>query len=346
MENLPMTKQCVLMQHGLAFGAKSTSPGICCYNDNNPNVYSGYDIDPIGCKACIDQENNAIKSYRQGANEQHGLLHNHRSPIVLNLTPSLNCNLTCKICSEHSSSSWAKLKQIKIHKNYNSSIKEFNSIFKDFDLSHVKEINFSGGEPLLNNNLSKYLSAFEDKIDFSNCTLRFSTNATVALNPKMSEFFLKFKLVLARFSIDDIGIGFEYQRYPAKWHQCQDNWQLFLDTMPHNTVPSINRTVSILNINRLHLLDQWHADFALTRFGDPIELIDHFASGNYSLNYLTAGLKAHIQANGPGRAWDYVKNRKTIDARSFLQNIIQQHDSMHNTCLGDFDPELHRIVFQ
>jgi hypothetical protein len=343
MGGLAMTKQCVLMQHGLTLYPGHI--GTCCYNRKNPSVYSNYDIDPIGCKACIDQENNNIKSYRQGVNEQYGLLHSHRSPIVLDFTPNLNCNLVCKICNEESSSSWAKLKQIKIHKNYNVSVDNFKSVFNDIDLSNVKEINFSGGEPLLNNNIYRDLSTLEDQVDFSNCTLRFSTNATVPLTPKISKFFLQFKLVLARFSIDDIGHGFEYQRYPAKWDQCESNWQLFLNTMPHNVIPAINRTVSVLNIRRLHLLDQWHTNYLQTRFGDAIELVDHFAFGQYSLDYLTPALKESIQLAGTGRAWDYVKSREP-NTVNHLQHTFQQYDIMHNTSLKDFDPELFRIVFE
>jgi hypothetical protein len=343
MDSFAMTRQCVLMQHGLTLHSEGI--GTCCYNCNNPKNYSSYDIDPVGCNSCIDQESNNIKSYRQGANEQYGLFHSHRDPIVLDVTPNFNCNLTCKICDEKSSSSWAKLKQIKIHKNYNISVNKFNSTFNDINLNNVKEINFSGGEPLLNNNIVKYLSTFEDKIDFSACTLRFSTNTTIPLTSKISEFFLKFKLVLARFSIDDVEAGFEYQRYPAKWDQCQANWQLFLDTMPHNTIPSINRTVSILNIRRLHLLDQWHAGYLQTRFGDTIKLIDHFAFGNYSLVHLTSALKQDILINGSTRARDYVKSREPGSAEELL-SVIQQHDTMQNTSLVEFDSELYRLIFQ
>ena len=343
MDNFAVTKQCVLMQHGLTFARDIV--GTCCYNQTNPKNYSSYDIDPIGCNVCIDQENNNIKSYRQGANEQYGLLHTHRSPIVLDFTPNFNCNLVCKICDERSSSSWAKLKQIKIHKNYNVSINKFKSLFENIDLSNIKEINFSGGEPLLNNNIYKYLVTLEDRINFSNCTLRFSTNATIPLTSEISKFFLKFRLVLARFSIDDVGIGFEYQRYPAKWNHSEHNWQQFLNTMPHNVIPSINRTVSILNIRRLDLLDQWHTGYLQTRFGDAIELIDHFAFGNYSLNYLTPALKENIQLNGPQRSWDYIKSRTTTTPDR-LQNTIQQYDTIHNTSLKEFDPELYEIIFQ
>ena len=339
-----MTK-CVLMLHGLTLGLGNKT-GVCCYNHNDPSTYSSYDIDPTGCRACIDQEDNGIKSYRQGANEQYGLEHNHRSPIVLDITPNFNCNLTCKICSEHSSSSWAKIKQIKIKKSYNIAPVSVQSKLENLDLGHVREINFSGGEPLLNHNIIKYIEPLGNRIDFSQCNLRFSTNGTHALSDRLINFLSKFKLVLARFSIDDIEQGFEYQRYPATWNQCQANWNQFLESMPHNTIPSINRTVSILNIRRLHLLDAWHQQYPTTRFTDPIELIDHFVFGDYSLLYLTPELKENIRLSGHQRAWNYVKNRQVTVNVDQLKQTIQQHDALHNTSLENFDPDLYKAIFR
>jgi len=339
-----MTK-CVLMQHGLTLWL-GNKMGVCCYNQTDPKNYSSYEIDPVGCRACIDQEINGVKSYRQGANEQYGLEHSHRSPIILDIAPNFNCNLTCKICNEDSSSSWAKIKQVKIKKSYNISLEGVQSRLENLDLKYVREINFSGGEPLLNHNIIKYIEPLEHRIDFSQCKLRFSTNATHALSNRLINFLSKFKLVLARFSIDDIEHGFEYQRYPAKWDKCQNNWNLFLESMPHNTIPSINRTVSILNIRRLHLLDNWHKQYLNTRFSDSIELIDHFAVGNYSLFYLTPKLKENIRLFGYQKAWDYVKNRQTVVDVNLLKQTIHQHDALHNTDLAKFDLELYNIIFQ
>jgi hypothetical protein len=340
-----MTKKCVLLKHGLLIKNNSTV-GVCCFNQTHPSKYTSYDIDKVGCNTCIVQEENGIKSYRQGVNEEYGLEFDHQHPILIDVVPNNNCNLTCKICNPSSSSSWAKLEQIKIRKNYNMSVSNFKSTLDKFDLSYVKEINFSGGEPLLNDNISKYVGVLEDKIDFSKCKLRFSTNGTYQLTSKISEFFLRFRLVLARFSIDDIDAGFEYQRYPAKWAVCETNWKHFLDTMPHNVIPSINRTVSVLNIRRLHLLDQWHSDFAQTRFEDPIELIDHFAHGNYSLRYIPSDLVEHIKQSGHSRAWNYLKNFKTTADNRVLKNTILRHDKLHNTNLEEFDPILYRTIFQ
>jgi len=341
------TMKCVLMQHGRTIN-RSGGMGTCCYNPTPPDQNIDYDIDQINCRTCIDQENNGVKSYRQGVNEKYGLEHNHQNIILLDITPNFNCNLACRICNENSSSSWAKLKKIKIKSGHNLSQQNFAQLFDNIDLSDVKEINFSGGEPFLNSNIRNYINRLEDKIDFSKCILRFSTNGTVKLTQALSKFFSGFQLVLARFSLDDIESGHEYQRWPCSWPTWLENWQYFLDNMPHNTMPSINRTVSLLNINRLHLLDQWHQGYAKTRFNDAIELIDHFAFDKYSLDSMTEHLKQHILIThgADSRAWKYIVNRATIGNINFLKDHIQKQDALQGTSLQKFDPDLYRIVFQ
>ena len=70
--------------------------------------------------------------------------------------------------------------------------------------------------------------------------------------------------------------------------------KFFLNNLPNNVIPSINRTVGILNINRLHLLDQWSTQYKSTRLNDPIELIDHLVSiGPTTLNNINLKLKEY-----------------------------------------------------
>jgi len=340
-----MTK-CVLIKHGLTFNS-SNNYGTCCYNPTNPLKYTSNNIDPVGCRACIDQEANGIFSYRQGANQKYGLEHDHQLPIVLDVIPNKNCDLACKICNPASSSTWAKLSNIKIDSTYNVNLLDFKNAFNHVDLSQVQEINFSGGEPFLNNNIQRYINQLSDRVDFSKITLRFSTNGSHQLNAKLTNFFLQFALVQARFSLDDINEGHEYQRWPSKWPQWEANWKLFLERMPHNTMPSINRTISLLNINRLHLLDNWHQQYQTNKFGDPIELIDHYAFGSYSLNNLPAALKEYISKNRDihARAWGAVKNRPATTNIINLRQTIIEHDQLHKTSMNEFNPDLYNIIF-
>jgi len=345
MENTTMTL-CVLMKHGLAFNSNNTY-GTCCYNPTDPARYTSYNIDPINCRACVDQEANNIFSYRQGSNQKYGLDHSHQLPIVLDVTPNRNCDLACKICGPTSSSTWAKLKNIKIDSTYNINVLDFKNAFNHVDLSQVQEINFSGGEPFLNDNIKRYIDQLAGRCDFSKITLRFSTNGSHRLNSKLYDFFLQFASVRIRFSLDDINQGHEYQRWPSKWSQWESNWQYFLENMPHTVMPAINRTISLLNINRLHLLDKWHQKYQITKFGDPIELVDHYAFGQYSLYNLPAKLKEHISENREvySRAWRSIENRATITDVTDIKKTIMEHDQLHNTSLKDFNSDLYRIIF-
>lgn len=338
--------RCVLIKHGLTVSSDNRF-GTCCYNQVNPIKYTSDEIDPIDCRACIDQENNNIFSYRQGVNQKYGLEHDHRLPIVLDLTPNRNCDLACKICGSHSSSTWAKLENIKIDSTFNINVLDFKNKFDKIDLSQIQEINFSGGEPFLNDNIKRYIERLSDRCDFSKITLRCSTNGSHKLNSKLIDFFLQFALVQVRFSLDDIGIGHEYQRWPSQWEQWETNWKTFLKDMPHTIMPGINRTISLLNINRLHLLDSWHQQYLTNKFGDSIELIDHYAFGSYSLDNLPSELKEYISQHRAiySRAWESVKNRPTITDVTTLRQAIVKHDQLHNTSLKEFNPDLYKIIF-
>jgi hypothetical protein len=345
-----MTKTCILLKHGLCISQTPTgiNEGVCCYN--RKTNYKSDIVNEIDCKVCMDEEKVInMRSYRQGVNEEFSeyINVNTNEIVVLDITPNLTCNLTCKICDEASSSSWAKLKKIPIDKSYNLSFDNFTKVLDTYNLSNLKTINFSGGEPFLNNNLIKYINLLADKTDFSKINLRFSTNGTVRLNDDLSNFFNQFKLVLARFSLDDIGAGHEYHRYPANWKDWENNWKYFLSNFPVNVIPSINRSVGLLNLNRLHLLDSWHRDYQFTKLSDQIELIDHFVYGPTSIDHISQSVKDHIlSAHGSSsRAWKYISNRIPGNINLVL-DYITNIDKLHQQSFEEYDSEMYRILFK
>jgi Radical SAM superfamily/4Fe-4S single cluster domain len=343
-----MSKKCILLRHGLHLAQKRSSinTAVCCYNATGVK-YNSDIIDLKNCNRCVEEESNGLISYRQGYNEKYSEYFDSEGIIMLDVTPNLNCNLTCKICNERASSSWSKLKQISIDNGRNLTVKKFYNILNEYDLSNLKEINFSGGEPFLNNNIVKYLNPLSEKIDMSKVELRFSNNGSVKLTKNISNLLAKFKLVLARFSLDDVGHGHEYHRFPGKWDEWEKNWQYFLDEMPVNVMPSINRTIGMLNINRLEFLEEWHSNFKFTRLGDPIELINHFARGESSLDNITQDVKNHIlkKYGENSNTWNYIKNR-TPSENSKITDFIVQMDAYHNQSFKEYDPELYKILFK
>lgn len=344
------SSQCVLIKHGLFMHVSRPGRlGVCCYNRTSPANYNSYDINVKDCEACVSQEANGVYSYRQGANEKYGLDHDHDLPLVLDIVPDRTCNLACKICDRDSSSLWAVIEPRPEKQKNSMGPEEFLANLENLDLSRVREINFSGGEPLLNDSIMRYVSLLAGRIDFSLCTLRFSTNGTVSVTSKISQdFFRMFKQVLIRFSLDDVGVGHEYQRWPSKWNNWSEVWNQCLEHLPGNVLPSINRTVGVLNINRLHLLDDWWQAYQHTKFGDRIELIDHFAFGVFGLQNLPERLKQHVlTTQGPNsRAWSYIKNRPGQDDPVQLRQRIQAIDLLHKTNCHEFDPDLARSIFE
>lgn len=336
----------MLLQHGLFL--QGDKVGTCCFNvKKSPKDYSDYNVIQEDCKPCLNQEAHGIFSYRQGVNQKYGFNYPPKKIVVLDVVPNNNCNLTCKICGPSSSSSWVKLLERPITENYNKSIDEFENEIKQYDLSNLLEINFSGGEPFLNENIRRYITRLQPLTDFSKITLRFSNNGTVKLTPKLIDFFSQFKLVMARFSLDDIEEGHEYQRFPANWADWLSNWEYFLSNMPHNVIPGINRTVSMLNINRLHHLDKWHKDYSESRFGDKIELVDHFAFGRYRLQ-ITQPIYDYIVSEfaDDTSEYKYVKNLQIQPHADLFKEAVTEHDRLQGTSFAEFNPQLYRLVFE
>lgn len=338
--------ECVLLKHGYYISYPNFEKnGVCCYN--RKSTYPTYEVNPQDCRTCINEEQSGVQSYRQGANLKYPIETVSGGIVLLDVTPNINCNLACKICSEQSSTTWSKIKKIKIDKDAQITYDDFAKKMSTLDLTNLKEINFSGGEPLLNKNIMRYLSCLENMSDLSNIELRFSTNGTQVVTDDVNKFFEKFKLVLARFSLDDIEHGHEYHRYPANWDEWLLNWKDFLERMPVNVLPSINRTVGLLNINRLEHLENWHKNYSHTKLGDPIELIDHFVFGITNLSNITRDVKSHIKCKGEdSTAWKYVKHKIPSENSSHLLMNIKLNDQLHNQSFKEYDEEMYNLLFR
>lgn len=331
------------MRHGLRLVDQAVE--TCCFNRTDPRTHRSLDIDPVNCAACVQQEAMGLQSYRQGANQRWGLDHDHDLPLVLDVSPNRNCNLACRICDEYSSSTWARLKSWPIPDFYNQTPEQWQTRLAEFDLSRVQEINFSGGEPLLNRNLVRYLGRLESAMDFSKISLRFSTNGTIEFSDQVLEFLSRFRLVQARFSIDDIGPWYEYQRGPSRWPEVEHNWQHFLDNLPSTVMPAINRTISVFNISRLEALNQWLGQWPKSRWGDTIELVDHFAEGVYHVNTFTQPVRDLVRQRS-ALGWQLIQDQPSVPDRPDLREALLAHDQLQRHSLEDVDPELYQAIMR
>lgn len=127
------------------------------------------------------------------------------------------CNLKCRSCGPGFSTSWAsELGHPVIHLHEETEL-------GDIDLTHVQQIYFAGGEPLLNPQhyqlLEKLIAAqLQPRI-------MYSTNMTVLgyKNKHVKDYWSKFKQINVNASLDAVGDVLETVRSGSEWSQVEEN---------------------------------------------------------------------------------------------------------------------------
>ena len=231
---------------------------------------------PDACSHCWETEKNNNTSRRLTCGQDS--LGTNVNINHLEINVNNRCNLACRICTPRFSSAWhkeARMLHLEIPKP------GINTLWDKIDLSSIKWIHFTGGEPFLSNDHVKILNALDNK---QNCSVYYNTNGTLRVSNDILNLWSKFKLITLAFSIDDIGEHFEYQRYGATWKDVVENLFWFRENVPHNTIFCFNRTVSLYNKHRLHFLEEWlEENFTANRYGDPAELMNQTANGHAAL---------------------------------------------------------------
>ena len=174
------------------------------------------------------------------------------------------CNLKCIMCGGHYSSAWLEdelklgwrnAQDTKIKKTKN------NKLFENIDVSHVKQIYFNGGEPLMTRdhiNVLNYI--LKNHHNPSNIKILYSTNATFRFTEEMINIWKNFYEVAFNISIDAIGECFEYTRYGANWLEVEQNLLSYQNSGLDNIVLRIGASIGIHNILYAGELIQWGLD--------------------------------------------------------------------------------------
>ena len=166
---------------------------------------------------------------------------NNQSPINFDIKFGNLCNLKCRMCDYVSSSQI--LKEIINNpelKEYHPTVDEVNE--ETFDLRYFEKENFvesfnnvindtvflkfTGGEPLLIDNMFKFLKKLIKGNLSKDIELHFITNATKITKQMIEDYFLHFKNVFLTISLDGYKSNYEYVRYPAKWEVMKNNLDL------------------------------------------------------------------------------------------------------------------------
>jgi sulfatase maturation enzyme AslB (radical SAM superfamily) len=110
---------------------------------------------------------------------------------------------------------------------------------------NLRHVLIYGGEPLVNDEVIRYLKFLADSKLSKNIQLTLNTNGTI-YDLSLIKLFNEFKHVDIFLSIDDVEQRFEYQRWPAKWPKIHEN------ILNYSTHKNLNLefypTVSVLNV--------------------------------------------------------------------------------------------------
>ncbi len=290
------------------------------------------------CKKCWDLEQQGVESLRQ----QELRTEEFDKDVYVNprleylfLSLSNQCNLKCRTCSPSDSSFWIKEFEqrtgIKKTVYLEPDDSTFFSSFKQDTLPHLKEIAFTGGEPLMMKSVQRILETLDP-----NVSLTFYTNGTF-YNPSILE---KFKDVNLAVSIDGIGQRFEYMRHPAKWNEVVNNLKLMGDNLK-----AITCTASAYNV--------WYID-EVADFADSlgVDFMAHilFEPNNLSVLSLPYDVRLEIadklskHANSQiQKIAEYLKTEANDNWEIFV-NDVQQGDSIRQENYKEVFSEFYNIL--
>ena len=285
--------------------------------------------------------------------------------IWLEIKPGNRCNLKCRICGVHNSSSWTK--DAAAQNEPNKKFKESNSFkytqscdwiedtnfWNDItQFESIQYIHFMGGEPFMVPEHFQLLERLVDSdIDTSNIIVAYNTNGTYFPTEEQIKLYSNFSSVEFQISIDDVDSRFEYQRKLGNWNEVKENITNFQKEKQHNNnIDAIlDPTISIFN---LFYLEEIAAEFASMGFTDLSENYHFVNTGYYAIDQLPQPIKDIVteKYKDNNNVWisNAVKymNRRPANPKMWiqLQNSTAILDRLRTENLEVVFPEFWKVI--
>lgn len=220
------------------------------------------------CLKCYEREKLGYYSFRKDSAEKYKHLIDFvintdeegfapdAKPVIWDIRFSNVCNLKCRTCNYHASSSWYSdekaLGLIKpetgdeIIKGIQDTDEFLNEITKFFP--YIEYVHFAGGEPLLMKE-NQYILEKLDALKKYDTKIVYNTNFTILNSNYLNatKIWKKLKNLTIFISLDAAGLKGEYIRKGLKWEEILENRKKILEDCPSAKI-IVNTTISIYNI--------------------------------------------------------------------------------------------------
>jgi len=328
------------------------------YKEIREKMIAGIKI-PEHCSACYNLESQGSRSARQQETVEWAQrldiktladLDNIKTPVYYEVRPGNKCNLLCRTCNP--------LNSHLIEREYRT----IGIIPKDkrirykhltgcdiVDLQSAKKVYVAGGEPTISKEFYQFLDRCiqENK---TNIEILVNTNGTI-LNERLKKYLQILPNLQFTFSIDGYKELNHYIRWPSIWEKIVANWHYLRE---HHRIVTVNTTVSIYNIDSLHLLYEFiDREFPDTyihwNFVDsPAEMSpylhpdrDRVLESLEKIKQTQCYLNNTLFANNVDGVVQYFKNQyKERDLSGFFE-INNRLDISRNISLKDYCPLLY-----
>lgn len=160
---------------------------------------------PAGCRGCMQNERDTGHAGRADYDDPDW----HKGLTYLEVNTSNICTLQCRHCDGHYSHRWARVQGMATHRGDPKGI--LRSL-RELDLSHLKNVAFKGGEPLLNPDVPAVLQHLDGIGRLGDVTVRFVTNGSVAPE-QLLPLLRKARRVELSVSVDGFGEAQTYIRH-------------------------------------------------------------------------------------------------------------------------------------
>lgn len=315
---------------------------------------------PVGCLPCKEREEvtgwSVRKLFADGTFDVVGW--ETEKITYLEFNGSNTCNLACLHCTPGFSSRWVidNVKANKVWKTYDKPLQDrlkwMDAIavtsndsnsratkmhlpdpdlilknLQELDLTHIRTINFKGGEPFLNKETSIILEYLLEKNILQNVTVVVSTNGTF-ITDRIIELLKECKKVNINVSVDGVGELFNYIRYgDAKFDDIEPTLAKL------NTVPGINIEIqaAVMNYNAFNLIDIREWAFKMAEKYNHVRAFAGFANCVQAPQYLSLNT---LSDETRKELYDFYKEN-TVNFQEFrevLTTLASNYsgDDMHN----------------